>query len=85
LYFDALFDFVVSKSFFCNNKKHVTIGSPYNYITIMPLGVGHGLTSFEFALNGIVTLVSVGSMVSCTLKTLNLKKKNANNNLKLII
>jgi hypothetical protein len=50
----------------------------------MPLGVGHGLTSFEFALNGIVTLVSIGSMISCTFKTLNLQK-NANNNLKLII
>jgi hypothetical protein len=41
----------------------------------MPLGVGHGLTSFEFALNGIVALVSIGSIISCTLKTLNLQKK----------
>jgi hypothetical protein len=50
----------------------------------MPLGVGHELTSSEFAINGIVALVSIGSMISCTLKTLNLQKK-VNNDLKLII
>jgi hypothetical protein len=41
----------------------------------MPLGVGHGLTSFEFAFNGIVALVFIGSTTTCTLKTLKLKRK----------
>ncbi len=61
--------------FFCNNKKHATIVSPCNDVTIMSLGVGHGLTSFEFALNGIVALVFIGSTIACTLKTLKLKRK----------
>jgi hypothetical protein len=45
-------------------------------VIVMPLGVKHGLTSFEFGRNGIVALLSIGSMIACTFKTLKINKKS---------